>query len=448
MRLHARVVGCAPNPLRVARALAGEPGFAFLWTSTADGPSYVACRPIARAESLDPEPSLALGAATGPLASVPRWIGLLPYESRRTLERARLTRRPEDRPAPLLERPIWLRYGAVVRVAEDVSVVGDDAGAVADLVRLVKRDGGGEPVHIETAADAELDEVHASRIARALELIVEGEIYQVNLARRFDFLVQGRAVDLLERLVRRARVPYAAAFDLSDGLTVVASSPELFLDVSPGGRLVTLPIKGTRPRGIDAAADRALAAELDRDPKERAELSMVVDVERNDLGRVARTGSVRVRGAPWVTTYGSVHHRVARVEADLRSSVSREALLEAMLPSGSVTGAPKIRAMEVIATLEAARRGLYTGALGYAAHDGSLRLAMAIRTLVARDGIGHYFSGGGIVLGSDPSKEVEETRWKATQILGLLGDSRAVSRGFSFGGARTPNLARLQSGDT
>jgi anthranilate/para-aminobenzoate synthase component I len=104
--------------------------------------------------------------------------------------------------------------------------------------------------------------------------------------------------------------------------------------------------------------------------------------------------------------------------------------------------------MEVIATLEAARRGLYTGALGYAAHDGSLRLAMAIRTLVARDGIGHYFSGGGIVLGSDPSKEVEETRWKATQILGLLGDSRAVSRGSSFGGARTPNLARLESGDT
>jgi anthranilate/para-aminobenzoate synthase component I len=422
MRLHARVVAVPANPLGVARALADEPGFAFLWTATGDGPSYVACRPIARARSLDPEPALVRGVAGGPLAAAPRWIGLLPYECRRSLERAGLARSPEDRAPPLLEHPLWLRYGAVACIAEDVRVVGDDPSAVAELARLVKRDGRGGRVRVEARAHPEPDDTHRARISRALELILEGEIYQVNLARRFDFLVQGRALDLLERLTRLARAPYAAAFDV-DGLTVAASSPELFLDLNRAGRMITLPIKGTRPRGRDAVADRALVADLDRDPKERAELSMVVDVERNDLGRVARTGSVRVPGAPRVTTYGSVHHRVARVEAQIRPSVSREALLEAMLPSGSVTGAPKIRAMEVIGMLEAVRRGLYTGALGYLSHDGSLRLAMAIRTLVAKDGLGHYFSGGGIVLGSEPSKEVEETRWKATQILGLLGDS-------------------------
>jgi anthranilate/para-aminobenzoate synthase component I len=422
--LHARVVARAPHPLRIARSLADEPGFAFLWTPTGGGPSYVACRPIAEAESLDPEPALTPDAedSPAPLAAVPRWIGLLPYESRRTLERARLTRTPEDRPAPLLERPVWLRYGAVVRVGEDVQVVGDDASAVSDVVARLGRDGSSEPVFVAAAPDVESDEVHAARIRRALELILEGEIYQVNLARRFDFLVRGRAVDLVERLVRRARVPYAAAFSLPGDLRVAVSSPELFLDVSRTGRLVTLPIKGTRPRGLDAVADRALVTELSLDPKERAELSMVVDVERNDLGRVARTGTVRVPGSPEVITYGSVHHRAARVVAELRAGVSREALLEAMLPSGSVTGAPKIRAMELIGTLETARRGLYTGALGYLAHDGSMRLAMAIRTLVARERVGHYFSGGGIVLGSDPSKEVEETRWKAAQILGLSTD--------------------------
>ena len=156
--------------------------------------------------------------------------------------------------------------------------------------------------------------------------------------------------------------------------------------------------------------------ELDQDPKELAELTMIVDVERNDLGRVAIPGSVRVTSPPRVVTHRTVHHRVACVAARARPDVSRDDVLRALLPSGSVTGAPKVRAMEVIAALEPRRRGLYTGAIGHVAHDGSLTLSMAIRTAVLRGDEGEYWTGGGIVADSDPEREVEETRWKALQL--------------------------------
>jgi anthranilate synthase component I len=145
---------------------------------------------------------------------------------------------------------------------------------------------------------------------------------------------------------------------------------------------------------------------------------MVVDVERNDLGRIARPGSVRQLGEPAVHTHPTVHHRSVELGAHVRPDVTRAELLCAMIPSGSVTGAPKVRAMELIRDLEAERRGLYTGAIGFVAHDGTLELSMAIRTLTLRQGEGRYFAGGGIVADSDPDREVEETRWKALQVLG------------------------------
>jgi anthranilate/para-aminobenzoate synthase component I len=147
---------------------------------------------------------------------------------------------------------------------------------------------------------------------------------------------------------------------------------------------------------------------------------MIIDVERNDLGRIAEPGSVRVVDGPRVSTYGSVHHRWAELEARLSANRSRSDVLEAMLPSGSVTGAPKVRAMEVIAELEAARRGLYTGAYGYVTRGGGMVLGMAIRTLCRRGSEAEYFAGGGIVADSDPLREYEETRWKALQLAALL----------------------------
>jgi anthranilate/para-aminobenzoate synthase component I len=202
---------------------------------------------------------------------------------------------------------------------------------------------------------------------------------------------------------------------------VAAATPELFLALGPDRRVRTSPIKGTRPRLAEPDLDRALAMALDEDPKERAELAMVIDVERNDLGRLAHAGSVVLELPPHVETYESVHHRVATVAAELAPGVGREALVAAMLPSGSVTGAPKVRAMEVIRDLEPVRRGLYTGALGYVREDGGLELGMAIRTLTALGGQGSYFAGGGIVADSQPGREVEETLWKARRLIELAG---------------------------
>ncbi|HVW25823.1 MAG TPA: anthranilate synthase component I family protein [Polyangiaceae bacterium] len=419
MKLRARQLDVPADALRIARALAGEPGFVFLWAASGEGPSYVACSPIDFTTGLDPEPSLALMPQESALAGCPRWIGALPYEARRDLERPGRTTRPDDRAEPHVTTPLWARYGAVVRIDRDVMVVGDDERRLRELAVLAtappSRRG---PVRAQ-GLSTEPDRAHAARIAGALELIFAGEIYQVNLARRFELSLDGRAVDIVERLARAARTPFATAFELGE-LTIAGASPELFLELDAAGALVTRPIKGTRPRGTDAVKDRAQVRDLAEDPKEHAELSMVVDVERNDLGRIARTGSVRVLGEPRIETFGTVHHRVATVTARLRDGVDRSEVLRAMLPSGSITGAPKIRAMEIIAELESERRGLYTGALGAIGHDGSLRLSMAIRTLTRKNGVAHYFAGGGIVAASDPAREVLETRWKAAQLERLL----------------------------
>ena len=417
MALVARTVDLPPDAPLLARRLAQRPGAAWLWSADGSGPSYLASDPVGASEQLDPEPELTLHAPTSDLERVPRWIGALPYEARRDLERPGGAIGVELRPAPELERPCWRRYDAVAEVSgRGVRLVADDLSA---LVRLRRRlsvpDRAGPPVALR-AAPPEPGERHQQRIRDALRLIAQGEIYQVNLARCFHFSVAGTPVDLLLHLSRRARARFAAALSLGSS-AVVATSPELFLDLEPRGRLLTVPIKGTRPRGDDARSDRALAEELEQDPKERAELSMIIDVERNDLGRVATVGSVRLLGSPRVVTQPTVHHRLAAIRAGLRPGVSRQQLLEAMLPSGSVTGAPKVRAMEVIASLEAERRGLYTGSYGALCHDGSLRLAMAIRILTIQHGHGRYFAGGGIVADSDPAREVEETHWKAVQVL-------------------------------
>jgi anthranilate/para-aminobenzoate synthase component I len=281
-------------------------------------------------------------------------------------------------------------------------------------------------VAIEARA-READGTHLERVARARELILAGDLYQVNVARPIDVrLTHGDPLDLYRRLARAAPGPFGAALLYRDGRALLSTTPELLLDAATAGatgdqaprftRLASEPIKGTRPRGADAREDRALARALDADPKERAELSMIVDVVRNDLASVSRVGSVRIARPPAVQCHRTLHHRAALLVSRAHPGVSRAGVLAAMVPSGSVTGAPKVRAMEVIAELESARRGAYTGGLGFVAHDGSVRLAMAIRTLVLAGREGVYFTGGGIVVGSDPRRELDETRWKAAQL--------------------------------
>ena len=405
------------EPLALARRLGGRSHVSLLWAKNGHL-AYLACDPVEHSSRLDPEPALALG-DFGPLAAVPRWVGLLPYECRRDLERAG---NGQGRAAPHVSDVHWVRYGAVLEISEQgVRVVGDDAERVRDLAALVREAHavGPSPVELTRRAPFEAPELHRARIERALQHIRRGDLYQVNLARRFDFEVRGSAIDVLERLLERGRPPYSAAFAWGE-LDVVAISPELFVKTDTSASIFTSPIKGTRPRGVNAEHDLELIRELDADAKERAELTMVLDVERNDLARLARTGSVQLAVPPHVQTHGTVHHRVATLRAELREGTSRDELLQCMLPSGSITGAPKLRAMDLIAELEAERRGLYTGAFGYLAHDGTLELGMAIRTLTVRGGQGHYFAGGGIVADSDPEREIQETLWKAEAVLGLL----------------------------
>lgn len=407
--------------------------------------SYVGFDPIGSSSALDPLEGATAG-GVGSFAHVPRFVGVLPYEAFRGLERPRWI--TEDRRAPPLVGDVeWSELGATVVVDHQLGEVLAVARTEGEAERVAGLFHGAErrPVEVSlTANDAEPLALHRARVERAIELVVAGDLYQVNLARAIELSCSGAGgvppdgaiyLELFARLSRASPSPFGALLSLGSGVRVLSTSPELFLDAASDAthasfaELTTEPIKGTRPRSADASVDRALREELDRDPKERAELSMIVDVERNDLARVSSPGSVRVVGEPDVQSFRTVHHRVARVSGSVRPGVSRAEVLAALLPSGSVTGAPKVRAMEVIRALESRRRGLYTGALGYLAHDGSLRLSMAIRSAVFDpSGRGEYLVGGGVVADSDPAREVEETRWKASQISEIAREQAGAER--------------------
>jgi anthranilate/para-aminobenzoate synthase component I len=293
-------------------------------------------------------------------------------------------------------------------------VEGDDAASIERAVELLRHDQPAAPATLELVP-VDGDGLHRARVETLLDRIGRGELYQACVARSFASRTDAPATALLDAMLARTDARFASALDFGDH-AVISSSPELFLDVR-GRRVLTSPIKGTRPRGLDAEEDRARIAELANDPKEEAELVMVVDLERNDLGRVAEIGSVRVVGPARIETSRTVHHRVRDVTA--RTDARLGAIFRAMFPSGSVTGAPKIRAMETIAELERDRRGIYCGAILAIDRAGGARAAMAIRTLVVdrASGRAEYLAGGGIVAGSVPEREVEETRWKSRQVM-------------------------------
>ncbi len=251
-------------------------------------------------------------------------------------------------------------------------------------------------------------------VERAQEYIRAGDIYQVNLAQRFAATgAAGDGAALFAAWHGAYPMPFAAYVDGGDW-RLVSNSPECLLAVD-GNRVATFPIKGTRPTGA-AAAQRPLAS----DPKERAEHVMIVDLERNDLGRVCEPGSVEVAGLAAVRPFPLLEHMVSEVRGRLRPGVALSELISAVFPGGSVTGAPKIRAMQIIEELEPCARGLYTGAIGWTSLDGHSRFNLAIRTAVlTAAGLG-YHAGGGIVADSDPEREYAETWLKAESLLRAL----------------------------
>ena len=275
--------------------------------------------------------------------------------------------------------------------------------------------GGVDERQIRTSFGREQYE-QAVRVAK--EAIASGEAIQVVLARRQSIELpldaSGRPLDGLEiyRALRRVNPSPYLYYVRMPGFEVVGASPELLLQVE-GDRLTTHPIAGTRPRGATAAEDTVLSEQLQRDPKERAEHVMLVDLGRNDLGRVARPGTVTVTKYMEVEKYSHVLHLVSHVEARLRSDVDTLDALRAVFPAGTLSGAPKVRAMQLIAAAERERRGLYGGAVGYLGYDGNLDTAITIRSAVLKDGVAHLHTGAGIVAGSVPEKEFEETEHKA-----------------------------------
>ncbi len=268
---------------------------------------------------------------------------------------------------------------------------------------------------------------YEAMVRRAQEYIGSGDIYQVNLAHRFSGRWSGtldQALGFYARLRECSPAPYAALM-CAEGRVIASSSPELFLQIE-GREAVTRPIKGTRARAMEAAADAAAERELTTSAKERAELVMITDLERNDLGQVCEYGSVEVRELLRPERFAQVHHLVSTVAGRLREGVEPIDALRACFPGGSVTGAPKKRAREIIAELEHGKRGAYTGAMGWIGFDGRSTLNIAIRTAVLeQDGVAHFHAGAGIVADSEPGREWEETLWKASGMLRAAGGGAA-----------------------
>jgi para-aminobenzoate synthetase component 1 len=256
-------------------------------------------------------------------------------------------------------------------------------------------------------------------VDRVLNYISAGDVFQVNLAQRFTAGLTTHPANIYRDLIRQSPALYGAYLGFGD-FALISNSPELFLHVTPDRRIITRPIKGTRPIGP------GMEEQLRDSIKDQAELNMIIDLERNDLGRVCEIGSVRVTQPRIIESHPTVYHGVATIEGRLRADVGFVDLLAAMFPGGSVTGAPKIRAMQIIDELEPHRRGPYCGAIGWLDSTGEIQFNVAIRTMIAKSGQIHIPVGGGIVADSDPMEEYEETLVKAKAMFDAVGISTGM----------------------
>jgi para-aminobenzoate synthetase component 1 len=326
-----------------------------------------------------------------------RWIGYLSYDLGRLFERLPVLA-SDDLGLPLFS--FTMHYG------------------FADPAAYALRPGSQPAVTDRGVRSNFTRSGYEAAIRRCIDYIAAGDVFQVNLSQRFSAGATAPPALIYQRLMERTPAWYGALLQYPDH-ALICNSPETFLRVvlMSGGRrgIVTRPIKGTRPRlpGMEAALRDSI--------KDQAELNMIVDLERNDLGRVCEIGSVRVTEPRGIEAHPTVYHGAATIEGTLRPEVSFVDLLRATFPGGSVTGAPKIRAMEIIEELEPTRRGPYCGAIGYLAADGTMEFNIAIRTMIVKDGLVHIPVGGGIVVDSNPSEEYDETLVKARAMFAALG---------------------------
>lgn len=349
-----------------------------------------------------------------------------PFEALRQLL-AEFSRRPESFAAG------YLGYGLKRHIEDLPDTVTDDLAlpecAIAFYDHALEFDARPLYARRTTTTAAPLDpairsnltrESYEAAVGRALDYIRAGDIYQVNLSQRFQAPSPDDPFDVYLRLRAHSPAPFAAFLRYPD-FAILSSSPERFLAYDAQGRTAeTRPIKGTRPRSSDPVRDSALACELLRSEKDRAENVMIVDLVRNDLGRVAAVGSVEVAALAQLESFANVHHLVSVVRARLQADRDVVDLVRAAFPGGSITGAPKIRAMQIIDELEPVARGVYTGAIGYFCPGGDMDLNIAIRTIVVKDGLASFSVGGGIVADSEPAAEYEETLHKGAAMARVL----------------------------
>jgi para-aminobenzoate synthetase component 1 len=374
-------------------------------------------------------------------------IGYLGYGLRRAVESI-----PEAPPDPLGQPDAWLglydgaalfdhRERRVFALATGMGARDETERAARAATRLGRIRGhldaaaagggaaapGGSPAAARPRALVIPEADYLRRVRRVLDDIAAGDVYQVNLSHRVECPDPGDPVELFVRLSRRNPAPFAAYLDCGR-FQVACASPERFVALH-GDRAWSSPIKGTRPRGGDPARDAALARALAASAKDRAENVMIADLVRNDLGRVCASGSVRVDALCAVESFATVHHLVSTVSGRLRSGADRVDLLRALFPGGSMTGAPKVRAMEIIDELEGEERGIYAGAIGHLSADGRMDFNIVIRTILVQDGRASFRVGGGIVADSDPRAEYRETLDKAAALLDALGADAAEGGG-------------------
>jgi para-aminobenzoate synthetase component I len=434
----------ALDPARLWPAFAARPGCAFLDTAL-PGPrarfSILACDPAITvrgapdgplvshagaaeeerfpgADPLDLLEGILAARACAPVPGLPfvgGAIGWLGYEAGAARDRV-YSKSPDASPCmPALAFGLYDEALVFDHAAGRATLVAADAAGLARLRALLPAPGSSPPAPLPACSVGplrpDLDRAaYADAIARIRDYIAAGDVYQVNFTQRFTAPFSGSAAALHARLRALSPAPHAAYLDFGDH-QIVSSTPERLLHVS-GRRLETRPIKGTIARLADPAADAANRARLLASAKDHAELLMIVDLARNDLGRVAAPGSVRVEARHDLETYATVHHLVATVSAELAPDLDRFDALRALHPGGSITGAPKIRAMQIISELEPVPRHAYTGALGYLGYDGDADLAIAIRTITCADGLATYHVGGGITWDSNAGSEYEETLHK------------------------------------
>ncbi len=318
-----------------------------------------------------------------------KWVaGMASYELGYVVMPKLLDRMPENRTVPLLQFGVF-----------DGPVVDDRFTGAADISDVT-------PTWDAATYARAFDTVH--------DYIGAGDIYQANLTFPITARTSGTGAETFATLAARQPVSHGAFADFGDGTVIVSRSPELFFNIDADGYIETRPMKGTMPRGATEKEDNANNAWLAQDEKNRAENLMIVDLLRNDLSRISQVGTVKVPALFSVETYATVHQMVSHVRARLQSDVGLPEILTALFPCGSITGAPKLRAMEIIRDLEPAPRDIYCGTMGWFAPDGRASFNVAIRTLMVSDtGDVRLNVGGGVVYDSTATSEYEEALWKA-----------------------------------